>query len=326
MTSVIILVAALLFITLSYCSAEGVYCVTPTQPTVTSHSSCPPNSSHNATLSEYAQEAELYFTSNTTMVFLPGDHTLDMNIAVANVTRLTMHGVSSSDNIETIVRNGSVGFSFTNMVDFNVYGLAFTSCNRSWSCGSHPASDSVALFLQSTQYAKLVNCLFHDNHGTALVVKNTDHTTLAGNSTFINNQCGCKPFAERCELGCGITAFNSTLTFTGNTSFFKNRYSSFGISVVHAGAILARTSSLHFTGINNFFDNVNNADGSVGGAIHIADNAVLTFNGINNFIGNLANYGKGGAQFMQKPTSQCHSLEILILVIAWQNLVVQSMQ
>ena len=66
-TSFTVLVAALLINTLSYCSAENVYCITPT---ATSCSSCPRNN-HCATLSEYAQEAEMYFTSNTTMVFLP---------------------------------------------------------------------------------------------------------------------------------------------------------------------------------------------------------------------------------------------------------------
>ena len=40
------------------------------------------------------------------MVFLPGDHVLDINITVTNVATLTMHGESSSDNIITIVRNG----------------------------------------------------------------------------------------------------------------------------------------------------------------------------------------------------------------------------
>ena len=119
--SFIVLVAALLINILSYCSAENVYCVTST---ATSCSSCPHNSTNCATLSEYAQEAELYFTSNTNMVFLPGDHVLDRNITVAKVTRLTMCGDSSSGNIATIVRNGSVGFSFTNVVDFNIYSLA----------------------------------------------------------------------------------------------------------------------------------------------------------------------------------------------------------
>ena len=105
-TSFTVLVSALLINTLSHSSAENVYCVTPT---ATSCSSCPHNT-HCATLSEYAQEAEMYFTSNTTMVFLPGDHTLDTNITVANVSRLTMRGEFSSGNIATVVRNGSVAW------------------------------------------------------------------------------------------------------------------------------------------------------------------------------------------------------------------------
>ena len=134
----IVIVAALLINTLSYCSAENVYCVTPIA-TATSCSSCPHNT-NCTTLSEYAQNDEMYFTSNTTMLFLEGHHVLDRTITVANVTSLTMRGDSSSGNITTIVRNGSVGFSFTNMVDFNIYSLAFTSCNMSWSYGSHLAS------------------------------------------------------------------------------------------------------------------------------------------------------------------------------------------
>lgn len=99
-TSFMALVAVLLINTLSYYSAENVYCVTPTD---TSCSSCPPNSANCSTLSKYAQEAKLYFTSNTTMVFMPGDHVLDINISVANITRLTMSGNSSSEIIATVV-------------------------------------------------------------------------------------------------------------------------------------------------------------------------------------------------------------------------------
>ena len=67
---------------------------------------------------------------NTTMVFLPGDHTLDTNIAVANVARLTMRGESTLSNILAIVCNGPVGLSFTCMVEFKILSLAFTSCGR----------------------------------------------------------------------------------------------------------------------------------------------------------------------------------------------------
>ena len=308
-TPSIVLVAALLFTTLSYCSAENVYCVAPT---VTSCSSCPHNT-HCATLSEYAQEADLHFTYNTIMVFLPGDHVLDRTIyiTVSSVARLTMCGESSSNNIATIVCNGSVGFSLTNIVDLNIYSLAFTSYNRSWSYGSHPASNS-ALFLQSIQNAKLVNCSFHDNLGTALTVSNTS-ITLAGKSEFIRNKCGCKSFSEMRGLGCGVTALNSNLTFTGNTVFHKNN-ASFRYCT---GAIWASRSLLHFNGTNIFTGNSAQYGGAIhapantsisfsgtnnfthnsaysGGALYTSAHVVLIFKGINNFFNNLADY-KGGA-------------------------------
>ena len=65
------------------------------------------------------------------MVFLPGDHVLDGTISVNNVARLNMRGESSSESIATVVHNGPVGFSFTNIVDLNIYSLAFTSGNKS---------------------------------------------------------------------------------------------------------------------------------------------------------------------------------------------------
>ena len=345
--SIIVLsLAALLINTLSYCSAENVYCVTPT---ATSCSSCPHNT-HCDTLSEYAQEAEMYFTSDTTMVFLPGDHVLDKNITVANVARLTMWGESSSGNIATIVRNGSVGFSFTKMVDFNIYSLAFTSYNRSWSYGSHPASKS-ALFLQSTKYTKLVNCSFHDNLGTALAVNKTN-VVLVENK-FIHNQCACKSFREMCELGCGITTFNSELTFTGNTSFHKNTQTASCPSVNPAGAIWASASSLSFDGINNFFNNSANGNTSigsaiyaetntrlsfngtsnfiynsadVGGAIGTLDNVALVFNGISNFINNIANSYGGGAIYTSKYSNVTFNGINNFTTTQLQILVVQSLQ
>ena len=120
-------------------------------------------------------------------------------IGISNVTRLTMHVESSSGNIATVVRNGSVGFSFMNMVDFNICSLVFTSCNRSLSYISHPVSNS-ALLLQLTQNAKLVFC---DNLGTALTVRNTN-VILTENSEFIHNQCACGSSIG--ILVCGITS------------------------------------------------------------------------------------------------------------------------
>ena len=176
-----------------------------------------------------------------------------------------MHGQSSPNSMATVVRNGSVGFSFRNMVDFNIYSLGFTSYNKSWSYGSHPASNS-ALLLRFTRNAKLVNCSFHDNLGTALRVRNTN-VTLKGNSKFIHNQCACQSLSN----SCSIIALNSNLIFIGNTFFHENTQTNSSSSYCGA-AIWASASSLHFNGMNSFNNNsVNGTKGlrfkRVGGVI-----------------------------------------------------------
>ena len=306
----VVLVAALLLSTLSCCSAENVNCVTPTLPANTSCSSCPHNATHCATLSEYAQEAELYFTSNTTIVFLPGDHTLSMNITAANISSLTMRGESSSGYVARVVCNGSVGFSFTSMVDFKIHSLTFTSCGRSFDNSKFKAT----LLLQSIENAELVNCSFHDNVGTALIVYDTN-ITLAENSEFTHNHCNCEGFIPNtaCIGGGGITAVDSNLTFTGNTTFIGNDGSaSTGINVTNCslsstgsihfinytntgdtqhptGAIWALASSFSFTGTSNFINN-----SGCCGAIYAYNNTLLSFNGTSNFIDNSVYNGNDG--------------------------------
>ena len=126
-----------------------------------------------------------------------------------------MQGESSSGNIAKIVCHGSVGLSFTNMVEFKIYSLEFTACSRSF--GGPLPSRYYALLLQSTQYAALVNCSFYNNIGNALVVENTS-VTLAGNSEFIHNHCE----SNSCIGGGGIVILDSNVTFTGNATFLEN--------------------------------------------------------------------------------------------------------
>ena len=284
-TPSIILVAALLLSTLSYCSGGKVYCVTPN---ATSCSSCP-HSTNCTTLSKYAQDTELYFTSNTTMLFLSSYHALNTNITVTNIVRLTMHGESSSGNIATIVCLVSVGLSFTNMVEFKIYSLQFTACSRSF--GSCPPNRYYALLLQSTRHASLINCSFYNNIGNALVVENTS-ITLAGNSEFIRNHCE----SNSCIGGGGIAILSSNVTITGNATFLDNLGIFHGPNNDGGVAIYANNTILCFSGINNFVNNLAIGD-AAGCAIAATSNSVLTFNGNNNFINNSApgGHGTGGA-------------------------------
>ena len=306
----IVLMAALLLSNLSCCSADNVYCVTPTLPGNASCSSCPNNSMHCATLSEYAKETELYFTSNTTMVFMPGDHTLDMNITAANIVRLNLLGETSSGYVVKVVCNGSVGFNFTNMTDFKAKSLTFTSCGRNYGSSKFKAT----LLLESIKHTELVNCSFHDNIGTALTVRDTN-ITLAENIKFTHNHCDRKGLIPNsaCIGGGGITAYDSSLIFTGNITFNGNAVSTIikvtNCSLTSTGsihflnnsypgdspvAIWVSTSSLNFNGTSNFINNfiTLTADCTYWGAIFAFNKTSLSFSGTSNFINNSAHcYG-----------------------------------
>ena len=282
-SSSILLVAALLSTTPSCCTADNVYCVTPT---ATSCSFCPHNSTKCTTLSEYAQEPEVYFTSDTTIVFLPGNHSLDVDIRVANVARLTIYGESSTGNAATVVCIGSVGLSFTSMVEFKMQFLTFHHCGRN----SSPHGN-YALLLQSTQLGEVVNCSFHKSFGTALVANDTN-ITLAGND-FTYNHCE----SNSC-VGGGVYALSSNLTFLGNTTFLSNSNSYAGVAG-NGGAICASQNTVvSFNGTNNFINN----SAVFGGAIYTSQNTVVNFHGINNFINNSASYGDGGAIYTSDNT------------------------
>ena len=261
------------------------------------------------------------------MVFLPGDHTLDTNITVANVDRLTMRGESSSGKIAKVVCSGPVGLSFTRMVEFKMRSLAFTSCSRllRYTIIIHDYMYTPvygAMYLQSTQYAELVNCSFHDNNGTTLLVDNTN-ITLAGNIEFTHNRaCGS------IVLGGTIIAVSSNLTFTGNTTFLGNSAIS-GQRPLAAGggAIYTSDTVLRFSGTNNFINNsagygggvilannntvlsfsgtnnfINNSADHYGGVFYAYENTVLNFSGTNNFINNSANYSAGGVILASEST------------------------
>ena len=294
-----VIVAALLINTLSYCSASNVYCV---ESTVASCSSCPDNSTHCTTLSEYAQEAERYFTFNTTIVFLPGDHVLDADITVANVSRLTMRGETSSDNYTaTVVCSGPYGLIFTNMMKFKIQSVAFTKCSRTYTFPLNVLNSIITslfrvpftptllfiakhvLLLQSTQYAEVVNCSFHDNIGTALVVINSSIT--AENNDFTHNYC--EP--SKCVMfGGGIVTVNSSLAFIGNATFIGN------IGIVAGAGIFMFNSALNSTGNFHFESNSNIGSipitgfGSVNVGTMFAHTSSLHFNGTNNFTNNSA--------------------------------------
>ena len=222
------------------------------------------------------------------MVFLPGDHTLDTNITVVNVSTLTMRGESSSGDRATVVCSGPVGFNFMNMVGIEMQSLAFTSCSR---CASNDTiSLNVAVVLLQSSELSLVNCFFHNNFGNVIFLNNTKITLIDNN--FMHNYCA----SNSCVGGGGIIAVSSNLTFTGNTTFLENRANR------RPGGIEMHNCSMNSTG-SIYFINNSNSNG-VGGAITAVQSSHLRFTGTSIFVGNSAAFAGdvGGAIYLQGST------------------------
>ena len=96
------------------------------RPTST-NTSCPTHPCQ--TLSEYAQNPGQYFNdSNLKIQFLPGTHTLDINLTITNTSQLKIHGALLPTRV---VCTSRVGFTFSNISKLSIDGLAFVACARS---------------------------------------------------------------------------------------------------------------------------------------------------------------------------------------------------
>ena len=73
------------------------------------------HNTHCATLFEYAEDAELYFTSDTTLVFLLGDQVFYMNICICGVIfagyDMSMRFTGSSSFSSKSAVQGDLGIS-----------------------------------------------------------------------------------------------------------------------------------------------------------------------------------------------------------------------
>ena len=269
------------------------------------------------TLSEYVQNPSKYFnTSNITLQFLPGNHTLDSNLTIADIQQLNIVGNTTSLTPSRVNCTGSnVGFEFRNISEVRVRDMTFTSCGklhtiyivRSWSV-------YYAVRFESVEHIEAVDCVFHDNYGTALGIFNSS-AVFSGNNMFSSNCRNCSTGGE-CGTPCfgggiyvqasganfsGITIFkensagrwfgggiyawnNSDVSFSGKTTFKNN-------SAALGGGIYAMINSdVSFSGNTTF---KNNSAGQDGGGIIAVDNSDVSFSGNTIFKENSAIVGGG---------------------------------
>ena len=130
-TAVLLLVfTAVLFS--SILASNRVYVVTPDQ------SCLPDHECHN--LSHYVAQSTVYFTSNTTLIFLSGEHHLDRQetVVIAGVDNLILKGQGDwvPGPEETVMQSTAIinctrergGFSFINSLSVTIQGVTLINC------------------------------------------------------------------------------------------------------------------------------------------------------------------------------------------------------
>ena len=177
-------------IALPCCTAQNTYYVKPSPDTPCHEDPC-------QTFSEYVSEAEQYFTYNTTIVFLPGEHVLQRDVILRNLVRSVLqHSYSSLTQIVCINNT----FTFENLSSVEITGLCFVSCRLH-------LNNSCAVF-QGTQLKDGMA-----DFGGAVCVQNST-ITFEGETTFDGNSAAVS--------GGGIFANVSNLIFHGSTTFINN--------------------------------------------------------------------------------------------------------
>ena len=248
------------------------------------------------TLSDYIHNTAEYFTSNTSFIFLEGEHHLSALLVLDNIANMTL---SCRGLKVTIVMSAKAGVWCTNSQAINMSSLKIEYRGKVKK-GTHSAllfSNSYSVLIADVHITGLneesndfhaisfnqstggiTNCSFiscHGLNGSAIYVSSSEFN-FAGTSLYANNTVDF--------TGAAIHAEDSTLTFNGSHHFLGNEADDCG------GAIYVVTSIMHFNGDTVMYFDHNSARG--GGAICLEESD-LTSNANVTFLGNSAEFFGG---------------------------------
>ena len=281
-----------LTVTLAVLPSSGtILTVTPSSSNI----SCPTENTC-LTLSEYARNHAKYFNqSNITLQFLPGNHTLDVNLTITSTQTQYLEILGSTTSLSapsTVTCSGNAVFEFRDISEVRVSDMTFISCARGYSVSSADYQEifqyrSVQLHYSirfwSVQLVEVTNCVFRESFGTAVGIVNST-ALVSRNNTFSSNCRKCSGGCRRNNicLGGGIYVERSNVTFHDNNVFHGN-------SAERGGGVYAVDSKVTFHNNNTLHGN----SASRGCGVY-AWHSDVTFHNNNTLHGNSAIYGGGG--------------------------------
>ena len=287
----------LLFCSLAAGFAQNIYYVKSSTMTQCPGEPC-------RTLAEYAQQQEQYFTDNTTMVFLQGDHALQADIGIMIVTNFMFLGDSTTlpQITSRIVCTKPASVIFDKVSNLQIKFVSFLSCGKDIRVtipqdavpllqlvyGRNPGNLSASIVVRKTNvtfsYTNFVN-----SSGTALIAPNSTVTCNNGCIFFRNTGGGIIGSHSILNLfgkqySTQEIVFNEEYKLpNGSNSFMEN-------TAIYGGGILLFFSTLKCSGTNLF---INNEAVRYGGGLHPI-NSTVVLGGNLTFIGNVAHRWGGG--------------------------------
>ena len=270
MSPVPVFVPLLLILHTTTAASSTVLYVTPTPETP-----CPAKPCH--TLSQYAHNVSEYITTDTTFVFLPGDHSLDTDFNISNISSLAIVGNTSSFpklTSRVVCNNTDAMVAIANVSHLSIAALEVLSCGQN-------NVERVSVRVHTVENFRLSS--FHLSHSSPLHIYNSA-AWLEDNSFANNTGTGC---------GGSLKTERSNVTLTGTNSFVQNHCRGYGGGMCVIGSTVASNGSVSFVG-NNV---------TLGGGGLLSNLSIVTFTGNIVFEGNYAHSFGGGFAVVRKSPS-----------------------
>ena len=236
------------------------------------------------TLDQYTQQTATYFTTGSTFLFLPGNHTLQTTIELKDTSDVEFRGTEVQDSTNSIIYGNGNKISCSEVVNFTIVGLILTENLQVVNSTGIVISNSIfqdiagALYIRNSNIT-VIKCHFEGNSGSAINIGITNLEII--DSTFINNEA---------QNGGAIYAENSTILVkhTSHRVTFGGNFAK-----INGGAMYLKETFLLFNGIAVLFeDNFSNGDG---GGIFSVESSLTFMSSITEFYNNSAHFGDGGA-------------------------------
>ena len=275
--------AYLLFITTNTKVLSKTYYVAPSIP-------CPEDVVPCFTLSQYAAKPNNYFASNSTLFLLPGNHSLDSELMMSNITSLKFVANSISPFLQllsdtVVVCSPSARLQLEMIKQIQISRITFVGCMNNnvtrvdnfslEDCGIQgQGCDGSGLILNMVSRAKLTRSLFSLNTGTkvhnpanrinkgggSIIVYDSENVDI-DSCTFINNT-----LKGTASAGGAIFAYSSIVTMY---SCIFNSNSVKSVIIGAGGAVYAYNTTIVLIS-TTFTNNSVSFDVLLGGAGAVA--------------------------------------------------------